>query len=102
MSQQIGQLGEGGAKLHAFPVGTPLEVVNRMLDRKAIEAALVADSTPIPADLCGVGGCVYLPHALGTKHSWAPGPLTRRLGETIRDAERREADERRVSWRGRD
>lgn len=49
-----------------------------------------ACTPPIPANLCGVGGCVYLPHALGTKHSWAPGPKTRRLGETLRDAERRE------------
>lgn len=55
------------------------------------EVTEVIDQTapPIPPELCGVGGCVFTPHAPGTKHSWAP-TYRQRPGETILDAERRE------------
>lgn len=59
----------------------------------------VEEAPPVPAGLCGFaigdsGQCVYLPHPLGTPHSWAPPLPKQRPGETLLAAERREWRER--------
>lgn len=72
--------------------------------RAGIEAALergdavrvgIEGEVDPPTGLCGgavgaSGSCVFLPHRLGTPHSWTPPAPTQRPGETILDAERRE------------